>query len=99
MKIYDPSVATGIVGLAAFQLWSAWNSSAPSLADAREAAPGDVSVKQKLMDADILVGGLAVIVGGVLAVMTHDVTALILMLVVFGALSVWHHMVLAAESR
>lgn len=99
MKLYEPSAATAVVGLAVFQLWTAWTNNAPSLAEAREAEPGDASVRQKLIDADLLVGGLAVMVGAVLAVMTRDMTALLLMLVVFGCLSMWHHAVLAAESR
>lgn len=99
MRTYEPTAATAVVGLAAFQLWNAWNSNAPSLAEARVAQPGDDSVRQRLMDADLLVGGLAVIIGTVLSVMTRDMTALLIMLIVFGALSMWHHSVLAAESR
>lgn len=99
MRHYEPTAATAIVGVAAFQLWQAWNANAPTLADARKAEPGDTSVRQQLIDADLLVGGLAVIIGTVLAVMSRDVTALLIMLVVFGSLSLWHHSVLAAESR
>lgn len=99
MKQYEPAAASAVVGIAAFQLWQAWNANAPSLAEAREAPPGDTSVKQKLIDADLLVGGLAVIIGTVISVMTRDITALIIMLVVFGSVSLWHHSVLAAEAR
>lgn len=99
MQTYEPTTATAVVGLAAFQLWQAWNSNAPSLAEVRAAEPGDVSVRQQLIDADLLVGGLAVIIGTAIAVMTKDATALLIMLIVFGSLSLWHHSVLAADSR
>src|SRR4051794_24530408 len=99
MRAYEPTAATAVVGVACFQLWQAWNNNAPSLADARAAAAGDVSIRQRLVDADLLVGGLAVIVGVALAVMMRDMTALLIMLIVFGCLSTWHHAVLAADSR
>lgn len=60
MHAYEPQAATAVVGLAAFQLWNAWNANAPSLADARAASPDDVSIRQRLYDADFMVGGLAV---------------------------------------
>lgn len=99
MKSYEPATASAVVGLCAFQLWQAWNANAPSLADAREAAPDDVTIRQKLMDADLLVGGLAFIIGTVVSVMTRDITALLIIMIVFGSVSGWHHAVLAAESR
>lgn len=99
MQKYEPQAAAAVVGLAAFELWKVWGSSAPSLADVRGAEPGDVGIRQRLMDADITVGSLAIIIGVTLAILMRDATALIIMIVIFGALSFFHHWVLAAETR
>ena len=96
---YEPQAAVAVVGLAAFELWKVWGSNAPSLAAVRAAPPGDDSIRQQLMDADITVGSLAVIIGVTFAILTKDMTALIIMLVMFGTLSFFHHWVLAADPR
>ena len=91
--------ATAVVGLAAFELWKAWGNNAPALSTVRSAPPGDITVRQQLMDADITVGSLAVIIGVAMAILTKDMTALIILMVVFGALSFFHHWVMDAEER
>jgi hypothetical protein len=98
MSKYDHSLAVGVVGLAGFQLLQAWNANAPSLAEIRDAPPGDLATKQKLVDADIMVGGVVAVLGVTFAVLTHDTTALIIMGVLFGSLAAWYHAVLAAEN-
>lgn len=95
----EPAAAASVVGLAAFQLWQAWDTTAPSLQEVREASPGDLNVRQRMLDANIKVGGLAVIIGVSFAVLTRDLTALVLMLVIFGALSFLHNWTLDAEPR
>lgn len=99
MARYDAPVAVGVIGLAGFQLLEAWNKNAPTLADIRKAHPNDVTIRQHLMDADFMVGGLAILLGITFATITHDATALIIMLVMFGSISFWFHSVLNAESR
>jgi hypothetical protein len=99
MQKWEPQAAVAVVGLAAVELWKLWGANAPSLADVRAAEPGCITTRQKLMDADITVGSMALIIGTALAVLTKDMTALILMLVIFAALSFLHHWIMAAESR
>jgi hypothetical protein len=48
------------------------------------------------MDADLTVGSLALIIGVTFAVLSRDLTVLLIMVIVFGTLSLWHHQVLAA---
>jgi len=97
MARYEPAVASAVIGAAGFQLVQMWNNNAPSLNDLRNAPPGDTTAKQDLYDADLLVGGLAVILGVTFAVLAKDFTALVVMLTIFGTLSLWHHMVLNAH--
>lgn len=96
--MYDKNAAIAVIGVAGFQLLQAWNTNAPSLAELRNHVPGDVSAKQKLIDADFMVGGLAIVLGISYAILTHDLTALLVMLAIFGSVAVWHHAVLAAEN-
>jgi hypothetical protein len=98
-RAYEPAVAAAVVGAAGWQLWQAWNTNAPSLAECRSAGPGTerhLDVRQHLMDADLTVGSLALIIGVTFAVLSRDLTVLLIMVIVFGTLSLWHHQVLAA---
>lgn len=99
MSRLDQATTATVIGVAGFQLLQAWNNNAPSLSDLRAAVPSDVGIRQRLHDADFMVGGLAVILGVAFAVISHDSTALVVMLVIFGGVSLWHHSVLNAESR
>ena len=99
MQKYEPQAAAAVVGLAAFELWKVWGNTAPSLADVRGVTPGDTTIAQRLMDADITVGSLAIIIGVTLAILMKDATALIIMMIIFGTLSFFHHWVLSAEPR
>jgi hypothetical protein len=99
---YEPAVAAAVVGAAGWQLWSAWNTNAPSLADCRAAPPSSadhLTVKQRLLDADLTVGSLALIIGVTFAVLSRDMSVLLIMVLIFGTLSLWHHQVLAADAR
>jgi len=95
---YTPELAVGIVGLSGFQLIQAWNANAPKLADMRKADPNDKEMHQQLKDADILVGGMALILGSAFAVMTKRGLPLVLMMTIFGSVSFWYHNVLNGES-
>ena len=104
MSRYEAPAAVAVVGLAGFQLWDAWNKNAPSLADCRAASAnrgdaGHVAVRQQLLDANLTVGSLALIIGATFAVLTKDLTVLLIMITIFGTLSLWHHSVLDADPR
>jgi hypothetical protein len=88
----DASIA--IAGFAGFQLLQAWNNNAPSLASLRAAPSGDASLEAKLRDADILVGGTALIIGGTVYLLSGDGTALWVMGALFTSVALWHHYIL-----
>lgn len=97
MADWDKHAAIMLVGVAGFQVWDAWNKNAPTLQDVRKAPPGDDSIRQHMLDAEITVGSLAVILGLVFAVLTKDATALIVMVGIFTALVALHHWILASD--
>lgn len=97
MSAWEASAAAAVIGLAGFQLLETWNANAPSLSDMRQADHSDNVTKTQLKDADFLVGGMALILGTTYAVLTKDGTALIVMLSIYGSVSLWWHAVARAE--
>lgn len=98
MPSYSHEAAIALVGMAGFQIWNAWNENAPSLQECRKAVPGDDSVRQQMLDAEITVGSLALALGVIFAILTKDITAMIIMLGIFAALAFLHHWILASQS-
>lgn len=99
MTRYAPEIAASVIGLSAWELIRTWHDIAPELSDLRGSAAGDIAMKQRLLDADILVGGISLVLGVTFGLLTKDWTALILMLVIFGIVSIWYHQVNEAEER
>jgi hypothetical protein len=97
MILMERDAAAALVGIATFSVWQAWGQVAPSLSELRESG-GSLTMRTKLQDADILVGGMSLLVGTAMAIYTHDLSAMILMIFAFGIMSVWSHMVLNSES-
>jgi hypothetical protein len=91
MKLTETEVVASVVGLATFELWKVWNDSAPSISECRKSNRNDLEIRQQLYDADMVVGTLAVIIGTAFAVISKNMTVLILLVVMFGALSFLHH--------
>lgn len=94
--------AAAIVGLCTFQLWTAWNESAPTLADLRAASSSqstaeNVAMRQKLHDATLTVGSLALVVGVSMGVFTRRPDTLILLASTLGVLATWYYSILASE--
>lgn len=56
--------AAAIVGFAVWELQQSYCTMAPGLSELRTAGPGDCDYRQKILDADMCVGGLALLAGG-----------------------------------
>lgn len=74
----EESAAYGVVGFSVVQILSTYQSTAPKLADVRNAPPGDHSTAQLLLDADVFGGILVFIIGGTGAVLTRKMLPLVL---------------------
>lgn len=95
----ETGAATAVVGLAAYQLWDAWNKNAPSLAELRAAGGHDLGTAQQLLDAEMTVGTLAGIIGLTFLALTGRWNVLLIMVLIFATLSLWHHAVLNSDPR
>jgi len=97
MMITDNNAAAAaIVGLTTYQLWNAWNDSTPSLTELRAASQYGPE-RQKLHDAVLTVGSLALVVGIAMGVFTKRADALILLMCTLGILATWYYSILASE--
>lgn len=94
----DDGLAVAVVGLGIFSVASLWSSIAPKLQDARGADGDDPGFHQQMRDADVIVGFVALMAGVTIAVLTHDMTAMLMILVTYGALSLYYHLVLSAPA-
>ena len=98
----DNAAAAAIVGLSTFQLWTAWNQSAPALAELRAATnnkadTGNTAMRQKLHDAVLTVGSLALVVGVAMGVFTKRIDTLLLLGSTLAILALWYYSILASE--
>ncbi len=90
----DKGLASGLIGVGIFELANLWQNLAPPISDLRSS--NDIAFKQRLVDADVVVG-LVTLTGGIaFAVLTKDPTIMILMFVTFGVLAGYYHQILAA---
>lgn len=98
MADWEVPAATAVAGLAFLQLHNAYTSAAPSLSDLRQNPRDSIGHQQQLMDADFMVGVLAVGIGATVSALTGR--WLIFWIVLGGAAltSWWHHQVLAAPT-
>lgn len=88
--------ATALVGAAIFQIHSQYTQHAGSLSDARGADPSDLGARQRILDADVLTGGLVLLVGGSVSVFTRSAVPLALALAGFLLISAYYHATLVS---
>lgn len=88
-------VAAGLIGVAMWEIVKAYGSAAPSLTDLRRAETDDVDHRQRLLDADIMVGGLALIAGAAASWLMRSWVPVVLSALAFVWVSGWHHAVQA----
>jgi hypothetical protein len=86
--------AAGIVGLAVWQLSQAYCGMAPDLSELRNSDSDGTEMRQRVLDADWCVGGLAVIAGGAAAWLADSVVPLGLVLAALIWISYCHRAVL-----
>lgn len=98
MSHLETSTAVGVAGLAVFQLVDLWTDHAPTLEQCRAALPGDVHLRNRLLDSEILAAGIAVLVGGALRYTSGTWTPALLLGATLGGLAFWYSAVLNAHS-
>lgn len=89
------TAAAGIVGVALWELHAAYAKTAPSMTELRRTEGAGVDGRQRLRDADLMCGGLAVLAGAAASWLTRSWVPIALVAAGFLWVSGWHHWVLA----
>lgn len=92
------TLATGVAGFAGYEFFKHYTSVAPSLAELRDAHGTDLDSRQKLLDADLMVGGLALLVGATASSLSKSWLPLLGTVVALCYVSGWHHWVLSSPA-
>jgi hypothetical protein len=93
----NEALVAATLGFTTMEVVKLWRDAAPSLEEMRSAGAGDPAVMQRMLDANIMGAGLAVIVGGTVSHLTHSWVPLLLSLGVVSFMSLWYRQVLAAD--
>jgi len=96
MRRMEPVAAAALVGVALWELCRAYRETAPPLADLRNAHRDCVEHRQRLLDADLMVGGLALLAGATASWLTRSWVPLSIVVIGFAWVSGWHHLVLGS---
>ncbi len=96
---WEAQAASAVVGLAGFELWKLWSTTAPSLSDMRANARDDIAIRQRLLDAEMTVGALSLVLGTAFSVLLGNGTPLIIMVMMFATFSFMYRWILAADVR
>lgn len=90
--------AAAITGFAVWELHQAYCRTAPSLSELRDADRDGTAMRQKVLDADMCVGGLAVIAGGAASWFAKSWVPAIVVLAAGLWTSYYHRSVLAGAT-
>jgi hypothetical protein len=92
----EPAAAAGLVGVALWQLAGFYRDTAPPLGELRRADPDEVDHRQRLLDADLMVGGLALLAGGAASWLMRSWIPIVIVALGFAWVSGWHHLVMGS---
>ncbi len=83
-----------VMGLSTIELIKLWQSVAPSLEEVRAAQPGDEIIAQRMLDANWLGAGLAVLIGGTTSILLKSWLPVMLSVGSVALFSEWHRQVM-----
>lgn len=87
-----------VIGLTTVETIKLWQSLAPSLDEVRNAPPYDARLMQRMMDANYLGAGLALLVGGTTSILLKDWLPVIVSLSSVSLFAWWYRQVLNSEN-
>lgn len=96
MPRMEPLAAAALVSVALWDLARAYRETAPPLGELRRADRDDVDHRQRLLDADLMVGGLALLAGATASWLTRSIIPGAIVAAGFVWVSYWHHAVMGS---
>lgn len=92
MKLEMP-LAIGLTSFGVYEVFSNYRDTAPTLNELHMAEPGDIHYGQRLMDSDLLVGGVAGIAAVGAAFLSKSWLPLVVVAITFLGISLYYHAV------
>lgn len=86
------------LGFTTMEMVKLWQTTAPTLKEAREAEPGDITIQQRVMDANYLVAGIGFMVGGTVSWISKSWLPILLALGSASFISWWYKQVLMSAN-
>jgi hypothetical protein len=86
--------AVALTGFAVWELFGTYTTLAPSMETLRETHKDDTSARQKLRDADMCVGGIALLAGSAASYLSRSWVPLALVTGALAWVSCYHHVAL-----
>lgn len=93
----DEALVAATLGFTTIEVVKLWKDAAPSLEDMRSASADDIATQQRMMDANYLGAGLALLIGGSVSMLMHSWIPLVMSLAVVSFMSFWYKQVLASD--
>lgn len=87
-----------VMGLTTVETIKLWQSLAPSLEEVRKSNPYDPKNMQRLMDANYLGAGLAILIGGTTSILLKDWLPIVISLASISLFAWWYRQVLYSEN-
>lgn len=84
-------IGISVAGFALWEMHERYSKVAPKMSDLRAAGGQDVGAKQQLLDADCMVGGLALLAGGTASWLSKSWIPLLVVMVGFAWTSYYYH--------
>lgn len=95
----ENALVAATLGFATIEVVKIWRDASPSLEEVRSAPIGDITMTQRIMDANYLGAGLAVLVGGTVSYLATSWIPLLLSLATVAFMSWWYRMVLTSDNE
>lgn len=89
----DEGAAIAVISFSVLEVFRMYQSTAPKLADVRAAKKDDWKVSQQLLDADVMTGGLVVIMGLAGLFLMNRKYPLVFLFITWIAVSYYYHSV------
>lgn len=93
----EHALIAATLGFTTLEVVKIWRDAAPSLEDVRRAPNGDIAIAQRILDANYLGAGLAIMIGGTVSYLSTSWIPLLLSLGTVAFMAFWYRMVLKSD--
>lgn len=93
----EHALIAATLGFTTLEVVKIWRDAAPSLEHVRSAPDDDIAVAQRLLDANYLGAGLAIMIGGTVSYLSASWIPLILSLGTVAFMAMWYRMVFKSD--